>query len=108
MHKLKRIGILTGGGDAPGLNAVIRAVVKAGVNNGIENEPAVTIEDEKDVWTNYASWPIPGTENVNVFLRGTGDNAAAGTLGGSSGGAADTVNFTGTAALTRSLWTSSQ
>ena len=31
MHKLKRIGILTGGGDAPGLNAVIRAVVKSGV-----------------------------------------------------------------------------
>jgi 6-phosphofructokinase 1 len=27
-----RIGILTGGGDCPGLNAVIRAVVRAGVN----------------------------------------------------------------------------
>ena len=27
-HKLKRIGILTSGGDCPGLNAVIRAVVK--------------------------------------------------------------------------------
>ncbi|SHI72026.1 6-phosphofructokinase [Desulfofundulus thermosubterraneus] len=26
--KIKRIGVLTGGGDAPGLNAVIRAVVK--------------------------------------------------------------------------------
>ena len=25
---MKRIAILTGGGDAPGLNAVIRAVVK--------------------------------------------------------------------------------
>jgi 6-phosphofructokinase 1 len=25
----KKIGILTGGGDCPGLNAVIRAVVKA-------------------------------------------------------------------------------
>src|SRR5713226_8802740 len=25
---IKRLGILTGGGDAPGLNAVIRAVVK--------------------------------------------------------------------------------
>src|SRR3954447_2571830 len=68
-----------------------------GVNNGIDTEPAVTIEDEKDVWKDYASWPIPGTQNVNVFLRGTGDNAAAGTLGGSSGGAADSVTFTGTA-----------
>ena len=27
-NKIKRIGVLTGGGDAPGLNAVIRAVVK--------------------------------------------------------------------------------
>ena len=32
-----------------------------------------------------------------MFLRGTGDNAAAGTLGGMSGGAADDVTFTGTA-----------
>src|SRR5262245_47409436 len=29
MADIKRIGVLTGGGDAPGLNAVIRAVVKA-------------------------------------------------------------------------------
>ncbi len=28
MKKIKRIGLLTGGGDCPGLNAVIRAVVK--------------------------------------------------------------------------------
>jgi 6-phosphofructokinase len=27
-----RIGILTGGGDCPGLNAVIRAVVRAGIS----------------------------------------------------------------------------
>jgi len=30
---MKRIGILTGGGDAPGLNAVIRAAVKTAVND---------------------------------------------------------------------------
>ena len=29
---MKRIGILTGGGDAPGLNAVIRAAVKTALN----------------------------------------------------------------------------
>ena len=29
---MKRIGVLTGGGDAPGLNAVIRSVVKTAVN----------------------------------------------------------------------------
>ena len=32
MKKIKRIGILTGGGDCPGLNAVIRAVVKSAVH----------------------------------------------------------------------------
>ncbi len=35
MADLKRIGVLTGGGDAPGLNAVIRAVVKTAYNAGI-------------------------------------------------------------------------
>ena len=29
---MARFGILTGGGDCPGLNAVIRGVVRAGVN----------------------------------------------------------------------------
>lgn len=30
--RMKRIGLLTGGGDCPGLNAVIRAVVKTAIN----------------------------------------------------------------------------
>ena len=34
--RLKRIGILTGGGDCPGLNAVIRAVVKSALSGGLE------------------------------------------------------------------------
>ncbi len=56
-----------------------------GVDNGIEAEPAVTVEDEKDVWNDYADWPVPGTAAVNVFLRGTSE-AAAGTLAGAAGG----------------------
>jgi 6-phosphofructokinase 1 len=36
MARIRRIGVLTGGGDAPGLNAVIRAVVKAANHEGIE------------------------------------------------------------------------
>jgi 6-phosphofructokinase 1 len=40
-----RIGILTGGGDAPGLNAVIRAVVKSACNSNIE---CVGLEDSFD------------------------------------------------------------
>ncbi|HET8674362.1 MAG TPA: ATP-dependent 6-phosphofructokinase [Blastocatellia bacterium] len=40
---IKRIGVLTGGGDAPGLNAVLRAVVKAAIN--IYGWGVVGIED---------------------------------------------------------------
>jgi ATP-dependent phosphofructokinase / diphosphate-dependent phosphofructokinase len=40
---MKRIGILTGGGDAPGLNAAIRAVVKTSLgvygNAGVWHPP---------------------------------------------------------------------
>lgn len=32
----KRVGVLTSGGDAPGMNAAIRAVVRAGIRNGCE------------------------------------------------------------------------
>ena len=32
MKQIKRIGVLTGGGDCPGLNAVIRAVVKSAIH----------------------------------------------------------------------------
>ena len=31
-----RLAVLTGGGDCPGLNAVIRAVVKTALKNGYE------------------------------------------------------------------------
>jgi phosphofructokinase-like protein len=36
MHEIKKIGILTGGGDCPGLNAVIRAVVYRATEYGWE------------------------------------------------------------------------
>lgn len=45
MSTVTKIGVLTGGGDAPGLNAVIRAVVKAACNAGIE---VVGLEDSFD------------------------------------------------------------
>ena len=34
--RIKRIAISTGGGDAPGLNAVIRAAVLSAINRGWE------------------------------------------------------------------------
>ena len=36
MGKIKKIGVLTSGGDAPGMNAAIRAVVRTAVYNEIE------------------------------------------------------------------------
>ena len=45
MPTLKQIGVLTGGGDAPGLNAVIRAVVKSAHNSGVS---VIGLEDSFD------------------------------------------------------------
>lgn len=42
---VRRVGVLTGGGDAPGLNAVIRAVVKASANRECET---IGLEDSFD------------------------------------------------------------
>ncbi len=36
MQKFKKIGVLTSGGDAPGMNAAIRAVVRAAISSGVE------------------------------------------------------------------------
>ena len=33
---VKKVGVLTSGGDAPGMNACIRAVVRAGIRSGLE------------------------------------------------------------------------
>src|SRR5690606_14599510 len=33
---MKRVAVLTSGGDAPGMNAAIRAVVRTGISNGWE------------------------------------------------------------------------
>ena len=68
-RKKKRIAILTGGGDCPGLNAVIRAVVKTarnvhgwevlGVQNGVEG-----FLDPNGVR------PIDGTDTAGILPRG--------------------------------------
>jgi X-Pro dipeptidyl-peptidase len=48
-----------------------------GYPNGIMDEPMADVEIGPDVWETYDNWPVPGTEDVNVWLR-PGD--AAGTL----------------------------
>ncbi len=36
MHKISKLGVLTSGGDAPGMNPCIRAVVRTAIFNGLE------------------------------------------------------------------------
>jgi X-Pro dipeptidyl-peptidase len=45
-----------------------------GYPNGIMDEPMADVEVGPDVWETYADWPVPGTEDVNVWLR-PGDTA---------------------------------
>ena len=66
MPAIKRIGVLTGGGDAPGLNAVIRAVVKSAYNAGIE---VVGLEDSFDGLLDPSRSRILTPNDVTGILR---------------------------------------
>jgi 6-phosphofructokinase 1 len=66
MSPVKRIGVLTGGGDAPGLNAVIRAVVKAAFNSGIE---VIGLEDSFDGLLDTSRTRILTPRDVTGILR---------------------------------------
>src|SRR5262245_3434066 len=63
---VRRIGILTGGGDAPGLNAVIRAVVRAATTAQIE---CVGIEDSFDGLVNPKKTRVLTVREVTGILR---------------------------------------
>jgi ATP-dependent phosphofructokinase / diphosphate-dependent phosphofructokinase len=66
MSSVSRIGVLTGGGDAPGLNAVIRAVVKAAVNNSIE---VIGLEDSFDGLLDPSRTRVLTARDVTGILR---------------------------------------
>lgn len=66
MSFVKKIGVLTGGGDAPGLNAVIRAVVKSACNAGIE---VIGLEDSFDGLLDPKRTRILTPRDVTGILR---------------------------------------
>jgi 6-phosphofructokinase 1 len=66
MPSVTKIGVLTGGGDAPGLNAVIRAVVKAAYNAGIE---VVGLEDSFDGLLDPSRTRVLTPRDVTGILR---------------------------------------
>jgi 6-phosphofructokinase 1 len=71
---MKRIGILTGGGDAPGLNAVIRAVVKTATRADLE---VIGLEDsfdgliEPDRWRKLTPRDVTGILRIGGTILGT-------------------------------------
>ena len=66
MAKTKRVGILTGGGDAPGLNAVIRAVVKSAAGFGFE---CIGLEDSFDGLMEPGRWRVLRLGDVAGIIR---------------------------------------
>jgi 6-phosphofructokinase 1 len=86
---MARVGLLTGGGDCPGLNAVIRAAVRSGLGGGqhsfvgfrygwagvIANEAhELTVESTAGILPRGGT--ILGTSRTNPFAEGQGGTAA--------------------------------
>lgn len=73
-HSIKRIALLTGGGDCPGLNAVIRSVTKTAMNNydievfGIEDGFLGLITNRVRLLSNT---DVSGILNVGGTILGT-------------------------------------
>ena len=56
-------------------------------------EPRVDIENTKDNWAKYSDWPLPGSAETPIYLRGD-TQTTAGTIGGQPGGKTDTLTWT--------------
>jgi len=63
-----------------------------GIDNGIMDEPRVDIEESADDWHTYPDWPVPGTQETDVYLWGT-TPTDAGTVGLGSGGDLASASF---------------
>ncbi len=79
---MARVGLLTGGGDCPGLNAVIRAVVRSGLPRGhsflgfrhgwagVLSDEAIELTLERTVGILPRGGTILGTSRTNPFADG--------------------------------------
>jgi phosphofructokinase-like protein len=82
LERVARIGLLTGGGDCPGLNAVIRAVVRSGLPGGhsfvgfrhgwagVLDDDAFELTLERTVGILPRGGTILGTSRTNPFAEG--------------------------------------
>ena len=82
---MARVGLLTGGGDCPGLNAVIRAAVRSGLARGehsflgfrhgwagVLEDQAVELDIQSTVGILPRGGTILGTSRTNPFAEGEG------------------------------------
>lgn len=65
-----------------------------GIDNDIMDEPMATVETDPGVFEDYATWPVPGTQDVEVYLAG-GETDAAGALLLQSADSPAVSSFTG-------------
>jgi 6-phosphofructokinase 1 len=90
---MARIGLLTGGGDCPGLNAVIRAVVRKGINAyghelvgfrygwaGVLSGESIPLTNETTSGILHRGGTILGTSRTNVFKEENGLERVQGTI----------------------------
>lgn len=64
---VKRIGVLTSGGDAPGMNAAIRAIVRSGLARGME---VFAIEDGFKGMVEDKIYPMDTKSVSDIIFRG--------------------------------------
>src|SRR6478735_4577794 len=92
-HGVMRIGVLTGGGDCPGLNAVLRAMVRRGTNElgmsfvgfrdawrGVIERDVIPLDISKVRGTLPKGGTILGTSRVNPYLTDGGIDAIRETI----------------------------
>jgi 6-phosphofructokinase 1 len=88
---MPRVGLLTGGGDCPGLNAVIRAIVRRGLADGIHSfvgfrhgwagvlaDEAIMLDLHSTAGILPRGGTILGTSRANPFAEGQGGADAIG------------------------------
>jgi phosphofructokinase-like protein len=86
---MARIGVLTGGGDCPGLNAVIRAIVRSGLSAnehsfigfrygwaGVLTDRAVELDQQSTAGILPRGGTILGTSRTNPYAEGSDGTSA--------------------------------
>ena len=63
---VRKIGVLTSGGDAPGMNAAIRSVTRIALNNGVE---VVGVRDGYRGLLDGNFQPLERTDVSDGFIR---------------------------------------